>query len=365
MSNTATTKLNTGYVNLQYKLLTEQRSARKPSRLLALLKAIIVSFQIHSQECHQGYSSFAEKLNCSRSSISIAVSKLTEEFVRTQEGMKKSSFEYKGSIDKKEPWIRVEYAFFTTKFEIERRYYAKNQFLDLPEAFATSRRRKRRVLLRTEKKERYLTCVEVLVLSFIYSYTRAKNNGAFEGYVGEIAEKLDISVKAVESAIAALISAGLIFRHSKGINGYKGKGKYIAHLAMIRSFVKEYNKKAKKEVQQSEKALPKEVIDANARTEYQKREQERINQLLRKKDELFATARTDPNFDAVRATLKALNVKIAKAPYENPSELPILERKKKALNFELIKILRHVGVDVRLMDFGSYEWRVEMDKLQT
>ena len=306
MSNAAATKLNTGFFSLPYAMVKEQRS-RKPSHVRTFLQGMIYSYTINDQVCRQGYSSISEKLNCARSSISIAVSRLGDNFVRTRRGMEKSVFNYIGNVRLKDGAMRVEYIFCTEKFQIERRYYEKNKFETLPNG------KKHRKLLKVEIEERPLKKTEILCLSLFYSYTLDKKQEyCFTGTVREIAGKLNISIRAAEEAIINLMSAELIFRHSKGVNGSVGTGKYVANLGKIRSLIKEEKRKAKKAAKQAT-FVSKEVIDADARTEYQKREQDKINQRLSKEDELDAKARKDPNFDAVRAALKSLIFKIAKS----------------------------------------------------
>lgn len=358
MSNATATKLNTGFINVPYKFLGEQRSARKPSRKRLYLESIIFSYQINEQTCKQGYSTFAEKLNCAKSSIALAVSKLSDKFTRTKKGMEKSAYEYTGNVNLESGSIRIEYIFFTEKFEIERRFYKKNEFLTLPNG------KKRRVLLRAERNVRYLSDVEILCLSLIYSYSLDKKHGAFKGTVGEIAGKLDISVKAAEAAIAALISAELIFRHSKAVNGTTGEGKYVANLSKIRAMKRAEKKKAKK-VTKATSFVSKEIEDANARADFAKREEEEKRRAERYQELMMNRARADARFDVVRSGLRNLVRPLAEAELKHSSDLPALEERKNALRREMSEILLRVGIDVGLFNFEDCSWRPWPGKLQT
>lgn len=358
MVNGTVQKLNNGFISAPYAFLNLQRGLRKPSRLLALIESIIYSYQTNGQVCKQGYSTFADKLNCARSSIASAISKLSDDFSRMKKGMEKTVYEYNGNVELQDGCIRIEYIFFTEKFEIEHRTFEKDKFETAPNG------KKRRVLRCAEMVQRYLSNVEILVLSLIYSYSCDKKHGAFVGTVGEIAGKLDVSMKSAQKALATLMSAELVFRHSKAVNGTTGQGKYVANLDKIRKLKKCENKKAKKAAKATS-FIPKEIEDANARADFAKKEQDIKNAIRAEEDKLTRRAQADVRFDAVRREMLSLNIPLAKAELYKTSDFNELKQRWTFLRCEMQAILRRVGIDVRLYNFENGSWRIQTDKLQT
>ena len=352
-------KLNSGYFTLPYAFLSEQSAVRKPSRLRAFIQGVIFNSTKNEMSCKMGYSTFSEKLNCAKSSVSLAVSALGEAFNVMKKGMQRNQYEYAGDVTRQNGFLRVEYIFFTEQFKIERKYYKRNAFAINPKTG-----KKCRILSSIEHKERCLTLTEILVLSLVYSYTLDKRKKAFKGSVAEIAGKLDISIKAAEQAVAALLSAELIYRPIKGVNGNQKQGKYVANVGKIRALCKEKEgKKAKKEPKASAPVLPKEVQDINARADYARKEAAEQARIDHRIERLNETARSHFRFEFVQQSIKKLNIELAKAEVYEPKKLPALQERQRALQLEMVTILNVVGISVELYDIESACWRE--DKLRT
>lgn len=281
------------------------------SRGFSKIAGYLYSFSHKDKPLSCGYNTLGTKLGTSRSTLSRTVGALKkgDDFTVSRVGGKCSEYTYTGKQRKSgEFFVRTECFFYTEKFEIE-------------------------------GKERYLTDVEVDLLSLIYTGNSSKK-GYYEGSVTGMAKQLGISYYTASREIAKLLRAELIFRPKKGANDHE-KSYFRANMKLLRSLDKKNNPNKYKA---KTKTLPKEVEDINACADHKRFYELRREKAQNAADRVKAKANELPRFRELAAELGPMEIQIAKAGLYAPITLPDLEARKKALLAEREQVLRSIGL---------------------
>lgn len=283
----------------------------------------IVAGQIYSMSkkenvCRFGYSTFMKKNNMAKSTVARSIKGLNEkgEIRRQRRGGKTSEYTYSGDFTPGH--IRTENFFYTEKMTV----------------FGV---------------ERYPTNAEVDVYSLIYTHTRDKKRGCFEGSKEIIAKILGMSEKTAERAIKALLAAGRIFRPKKGVNRHAGS-LFVANMKWIRAQERALGKVEKKAKEQRSQ----EIIAADARADRDRFYAERQREAQAKADRYLARANTDPRFKPTQKELRGLEFKLANAELHNPSLLPALLQRQKELRAQRAEILKGRGIELWQLNAKSF-----------
>lgn len=304
----AVLKQNSGFFMRPYGFFQEPNGGRV-RRAETVVAGQIYSMSKDENVCRYGYSVFMKKNNMAKSTVARSIKSLdcSGKIKRTRRGGKSS--EYTFSAETKSSSIRSENFFYTEKFNVE-------------------------------GVERYLTYSEIDVLSLIYTHTRSKQ-GNFEGTSQSIAAILGLTKKTVKLALKELLSLGLIYRPTKGVNNY-AKSVFAANMKWIRAKERAFKKEEKKAKQA---ALPKSVVDANARADRDKFYADRRQEAQARADKYIQRARKNEEYNAVEKALRPYELLLAKAELYEKDKLPALQAQKAALELKRKKLLAAMDIE--------------------
>lgn len=315
-------EIDESYIRIPYDILGTEFVKFSITELFQLAK--IFSFSVIESNpmarCRSKLSEFAEDFHASERQCSRLIKRLVDaelvEKVTDENGqIIRSWYRYIGNPISKKDFIRVDVANLQTEYEFK------------PDKKGHS-----------QPYKRYLTLIEVLVLSYIITncdnVKRRKNE--FLGSYRSIARKLKLSVGAVSTAIFYLMKAELIYCHAgdKAKNGgeeiFKTKGsgftKYHVDEKLLLRTKKADQKKTEELAQQAEAQTTFEgqrqssvgfvspaVLALNARAD-----RERYYSQLREKaqniaDQQIERANKDAEFKQVERELRGLECSLAKA----------------------------------------------------
>ena len=325
-------EIDESYIRIPYDILGAEFLKFSITELFQLAK--IFSFSVIESNpmarCRAKMSEFAEDFHASERQCSRLIKRLVDaelvEKVTDENGqIIRSWYRYIGTPMLGKGFIRVDVANLQTEFEFKADKKGHSQ-----------------------PYKRYLTLIEVLVLSYIITHCdnvkRGKNE--FYGSYRSIARKLKLSVGAVSSAIFYLMKAELIYCHAgnKARNG-SGWTKYHVDKELLLQTKKADQKKTEELVQQAERQTTIEgqrqssvgyvspaVMALNARAD-----RERYYSRLREKaqniaDQQKERANKDAEFKQVERELKVLECALAKAEVQGDrKELSRLVQKQKEL----------------------------------
>ena len=311
-------KQNSGFIMRPYSMF----QSGEFSRAKIAVAGQIFSMTQKENVCKWGYSTFCEKLNMAKSTVADAVRKLCKDgwFARERRGGKTNEYTYTGDGELR-GHVRTENFFYTEKVKI----------------FGV---------------ERYLNLSEVDVLSLIYVHTRHEKTGKFEGATKTIAEILGLSERTVRRAIKALLNAELIFRPEKGVNKHVSNV-FAANMKWIRAMERAH-KRAERKAEAAKKQLPKDVIDANARTDRERFYAERRNEAQAKADKYLALARKDARYVELQKALGKMELTLAKVELYDVAKLPETLSRKAELQARRDAVLKEKGLAQWMLEAESY-----------
>lgn len=305
-------KLNSGYIERPLSFFKQALT-----RATLKIRGYWYSFSVwENNECRIGYSTLADKLGTSRSSIArtVAGAKGSETFKIERKGGEKTAYTYIGEVNEREMRVRSELFFWTDIFNVHGR-------------------------------ERRLTDAEVDVLSLIYTCTRYEKAKKYTGNYADIARQLGLDYTTVLRAISALSSAYLIEIKKKGINTHE-KGVYVANMDKIHKYIRINKKESKK----AEKANKKQAKSKAVRLLDETSDFKRFYDLRREKAERTAdnnkekAERKSERFKNANKACRALEIEIAHAEVYAPLTLPDIMIRKQVALAERASALREIGM---------------------
>ena len=158
---------------------------------------------------------------------------------------------------------------------------------------------------------------------------------------GDIAAILGLTKKTVKLALKALLSLGLIYRPTKGVNHYS-ESVFLANMKWIRSKERAFKKEEKKAKQA---ALPKSVVDANARADRDKFYADRRQEAQARADKYIQRAQENEEYRTTEKALRPFNRTIPHAELYEPDKLPALQAEQAALELKKEKLLAAMGIE--------------------
>lgn len=306
-------EIDESYIRIPYDILGTEFVKFSITELFQLAK--IFSFSVIESNpmarCRSKLSEFAEDFHVSERQCSRLIKRLTEaeliEKVTDENGQViRSWYRYVGTPMLGKEFIRVDVANLQTEFEFK----ADNKGHSQP-------------------YKRYLTLIEVLVLSYIITHCdnvkRRKNE--FYGSYRSIARKLKLSVGAVSSTIFYLMKAELIFCHAgnRAKNGSDWTKYHVNKKLLLRTMKADQRKTEElakqtgaqttfeEQRQSSVGFVSPAVLALNARAD-----RERYYSKLREKaqniaDQQIERANKDAEFKQMERELRGLECSLAKA----------------------------------------------------
>ena len=303
-------KLNSGYIERPLSFFKQALT-----RATLKIRGYWYSFSVEDNECRVGYSTLADKLGTSRSSIArtVAGAKDSEIFKIERKGGEKTAYTYIGEVNEREMRVRSELFFWTDIFNVYGR-------------------------------ERRLTDAEVDVLSLIYTCTRYEKAKKYTGNYADIARQLGLDYTTVLRAISALSSAYLIEIKKKGINTHE-KGVYVANMDKIHKHIR-INKKESKKAEKANKkqAKSKAVRLLDETSDFKRFYDLRREQAKRTAENNKEKAEQNERYKQADKRYRLLELEHAKAELYAPLTLPEIMARKQVALAERASALLEIGM---------------------
>lgn len=299
-------KLNSGYIERPLSFFKQALT-----RATLKIRGYWYSFSVEDNECRVGYSTLADKLGTSRSSIArtVAGAKDSEIFKIERKGGEKTAYTYIGEVNEREMRVRSELFFWTDIFNVYGR-------------------------------ERRLTDAEVDVLSLIYTCTRYEKAKKYTGNYADIARQLGLDYTTVLRAISALSSAYLIEIKKKGINTHE-KGVYVANMNKIHKHIR-MNKKTEKVNKKQAKSKVVRLLDETS--DFKRFYDLRREQAKRTAENNKEKAEQNERYKQADKRYRLLELEHAKAELYAPLTLPEIMARKQVALAERASALREIGM---------------------
>ena len=313
----ASVKLNSGFIMRPYSMFHGDQG----SRAQLTVAGQIFSLTQKENVCRWGYATLCEKLNMAKSTVAGAVRKICENgwFSRERRGGKTSEYTYVGATMER-GHIRTENFFYTEEIVFD-------------------------------GEKRYLTLSEVDVLSLIYTHTRNPKTKKFEGSTKTIAGILGVSERTVRRAVKVLLEVELIFRPEKGVNKHVANV-FAANMKWIRAMERVHKRAEKAENVQEQR--PKEVVDADARSERAQFYAALQQEANAKAERYLALAKKNAQYVELQKALGKMELTLAKVELYDVAKLPETLARKAELIARRDVVLREMGLAQWMLKAKSY-----------